>query len=451
MSAIKQTKRPKAQVARFDFARRVKAPNGFFRWLTGVVAGAGLRGHKVTVRKHGCENLKPPFFVIGTHSSYLDLKTMVKALYPNKVTYVCSLDVLTMHSEWLMNRIGIIFKRKFIQDVHLLKNMKHSVNDLTDCALVLYPEAKFTLDGTTSYMPESLGKLAKYLDVPVVVANMHGNYVSQPQWSRGAKEKEPRIRRKTPLVTDLTLIASKEELKSLGSDEIQARIRSAMEYDDFAWQKENNVVIDDPRRAEGLHKLLYKCPHCGTEFAMTSFGTHLKCTHCGSEWEMDTLGELHGIQCETVYAHIPDWFDFQQASVCNEVESGMYRYEADVHLCTLPYKKLYDCGMAHFVQTSDGMTLSGTAYGEPFEEHWKGNAVNGMHIEYNYQRIGDAFAISTVNESYWCFAADNGVITKLSLATDEIYRRSRLPDEIPVVTTDHREAQALKELADAVE
>lgn len=81
MSAIKQTKRPKAQVTRFDFARRVKAP----------------------------------------------LKTMVKALYPNKVTYVCSLDVLTMHSEWLMNRIGIIFKRKFIQDVHLLKNMKHSV------------------------------------------------------------------------------------------------------------------------------------------------------------------------------------------------------------------------------------------------------------------------------------------------------------------------------------
>ena len=83
---------------------------------------------------------------------------------------------------------------------------------------------------------------------------------------------------------------------------------------------------------------------------------------------------------------------------------------------------MYAQGTAHFVQTNEGITLSGTAYGEPFCEHWKGNATNGLHIEYNHIKESDAFAVSTLKESYWCFTDNDGTITKLSIATDEIYR-----------------------------
>ena len=422
MSRIKKTKCTKATVKRYDFAHRVKKPSGFFRWLTELIAGMGLVGHKVTVKKHGMDGVKPPYFVVGTHHSYLDLKTMVRAMKPLKVTYVCSLDVLVMHPEWLMNRVGIIFKRKFVQDVHLLKNMKHCVNDLNECALVMYPEAKFSLDGTTSYLPPALGKLAKYLGVPVVAANMHGNYVSQPQWNRPKNRLAGKVHKGTPLVTDVTLVASAEEVKALKSDEIQARIEQALQYDDFAWQKENNVLIKDKRRAEGLHKILYKCPHCGTEFNMHSEGARLSCARCGSIWEMSERGELAGVNCETVYSHIPDWFAYEKECVRREVQEGTYRCEKDVRLCTLPYKRMYAQGTAHFVQTNEGITLSGTAYGEPFCEHWKGNATNGLHIEYNHIKESDAFAVSTLKESYWCFTDNDGTITKLSIATDEIYR-----------------------------
>ena len=33
-------------------------------------------------------------------------------------------------------------------------------------------------------------------------------------------------------------------------------------------------------RAEGLHRVLYQCPHCGTEFQMASEGSRLFCKHC---------------------------------------------------------------------------------------------------------------------------------------------------------------------------
>lgn len=451
MSVIKRTKKTKEEIKRFDFTRKVKSPNAFWRTLTNFAAGFGLIGHKLTVCKKGMEGLKPPYFVIATHHSYLDLKTLVKALYPHKLTYVCSIDALTMHFEWVMRNLGIIFKRKFIQDVQMLKNMKYSVEKLTDCALVLYPEAKYSLDGTTSYFPASLGKLAKYLGVPVVVARQHGNTVGQQQWSRRKTEKEPKRRKGTPLTVDMELVASESDVKACKSDELQARIERAMQYDDYAWQKENNIVIDKVDRAEGLHKLLYKCPHCLTEFEMTSFGSHLKCTRCGSEWEMTPLGELEGVNCETIYKHIPDWFDFEQASVRKEVEDGTYRFEADVHLCTLPYKKLYEQGTAHFLQTCEGTWLTGAAYGEPFAEHWKGNAINGMHIEYNYSKTSDAFAVSTLKESYWCFMPNNGIITKLSLATDEIYRHSATAAEVPITTETPDEIEQLKKVVASVE
>lgn len=454
MSKIKRTKRSKSEVARYDFSRRVKKPSGFFRWLTDFVASIGLTGHKVTVHKHGMEGLKPPYFVIGTHHSYLDLKTMVKALKPHKVTYICSLDVLVMHPEWLMNRLGIIFKRKFVQDVHLLKNMKHGVNDLRECTMVMYPEAKFSLDGTTSYLPPTLGKLAKYLGVPVVVANMHGNYVSQPQWSRPHNKLEPKIRKGTPLVTDLTLVASADDVKTLKSDEIQARIEQAMQYDDFAWQKENGVAIDDPHRAEGLHKLLYKCPHCGTEFAMHSENARLSCTHCGKTWEMSELGELTTADGDGVFTRIPDWFAWQKQKVREEVEGGTYRMEKEVRLCTLPYKKMYDWGKANFLQTPDGIVLSGNAYGEPFCETWKANATNGVHIEYNHIKESDAVAVSTLSESYWCFTDNDGTITKISLATDEIYRKAvadREKEDLQLTAQTPEEQDEIREVAAAID
>ena len=37
--------------------------------------------------------------------------------------------------------------------------------------LVLYPEARYANVGTSSALPKSVGKLAKYLDVPLVTLN----------------------------------------------------------------------------------------------------------------------------------------------------------------------------------------------------------------------------------------------------------------------------------------
>lgn len=134
--------------------------------------------------------------------------------YPHRTYNVVALDGLYDFGETLMRSIGTIAKRKFIKDLALLKNMKYVVNNRKDAILMMYPEAKYSLQGATSYLPPSLGKLAKFLGVPVVVCNLRGCYVNAPQWHK-IYNKNPRLE------AVVTQTATAEQVKTLSEEELQ--------------------------------------------------------------------------------------------------------------------------------------------------------------------------------------------------------------------------------------
>ena len=106
----------------------------------------------------------------------------------------------------------------------LLKVIEHG-----DVAVV-YPEARYSLCGTTAVLPESLGKLCKLLKVPVATFICHGHHVNSPFWNlkpRGIK----------PTEVDFRLLYTPEQLASLSVDEINAGLVEAFQYDDFAWRR----------------------------------------------------------------------------------------------------------------------------------------------------------------------------------------------------------------------
>ena len=69
-----------------------------------------------------------------------------------------------------------------------------------------------------------------------------------------------------------------------------ARIHKELQRDEYAWQKEEGIRNTYEKRAEGLHHILYQCPHCKKEFEMYSKGTKLWCNACKKVWEMSELG-----------------------------------------------------------------------------------------------------------------------------------------------------------------
>ena len=110
----------------------------------------------------------------------------------------------------------------------------------------------------------------------------------------------------------MKLLLTKDQVKSMTVDEINDILVDEFQYDDFAWQLEKKVKVDDPKRAVGLEKILYQCPHCKTEYEMSSSGTSIKCNSCGKSWSMTEYGQLVADNCETEFSHIPDWYEWER-------------------------------------------------------------------------------------------------------------------------------------------
>ena len=412
------------KIQRYDFTRKPLKPSRFWMWIGREFAMKPYyRGRKITIRKIGTEYLKPPYLLLCTHAGLIDFPVMYKAVAPYNANNVVAIDAVRDIGDWLMRKLGSICKRKFIKDYNLIRNMKYCAEHYG--IVCMYPEARYSLDGVTSFLPDSLAKIAKLLKVPVVALRMHGNFITAPQWNK--EEKKP------PIYAELELVAGAGELSGISVTELNARIREKLYLDDFAYQRDMKIEIDNPRRANGLHNILYQCPHCMREFQMYSEGTRLWCASCGKSWQMGLYGELAAEEGETEFTHIPDWTAWERENVRREVRAGSYRFEDEVTVHTLPNaKRFYDQGRGKLVQTCKGTFLECTAYGEKLSLSWAGTELESVHIEYDYPYnkkkykknvFGDCVDISTADDSYWLHPVNlRDQLTKLSFATEEIYK-----------------------------
>ena len=412
------------KIQHYDFSRKPLRPSKFWMWLARNFAiRPRLKGRKVTVVKQNMEGIKPPYLLFVTHASMLDFPAMYTAVAPYDANNVVAIDAIRDVGDFLMRRLGCICKRKFVKDLHLIRNMRYCAEHY-DTIVCVYPEARYSLDGTTGFLPDSLGKMCKLMNVPAVVLRLYGTFVNAPQWNKDEQY--------LPIRCELECIATAEEVKALPAEELNRRAHEALQRDDYAYQRAEGLELENPRRADGLHNILYQCPHCGKEFMMYSEGTRLWCASCGKGWQMSTLSELTAEEGETEFSHIPDWMKWERENVRREVREGRYRFEADVTVHTLPNaKRFYDQGKGKFIQTCEGTRILCTAYGEEKDLYWAGTELESVHIEYDYPYrkdkykkniFGDCIDISTHDDSFWLHPIGlRDRLTKVSLATEEIY------------------------------
>lgn len=282
----------------------------------------------------------------------------------------------------------------------------------------MFPEARYSLIGTNAIIPTSVARLCKHLNVPVVMLKMHGHHINSPFWNltdRKVKGTE----------AELYCLITKEELQDLSIEEIDERIQHAFIYDEYEWQKHNNIHVTYEGRAEGLHKVLYKCPHCGKEYRMNSKGIHLFCEECGKKWEYTELGELKALEGDTEFPHIPDWYEWEREEVRKEIEAGTYKFEGEVHTNMLPNcKEFIPIGNGHLVHDMHGFKLTGEFEGEKYEIDIPANKTYGVHIEYEYLgKFGDCVDLNTLDNTYYVYPhGKDFAVTKFSLATEELYK-----------------------------
>jgi len=401
---------------RFDMRRKPQRPWRVLAPLIWTISFPKFWKHHITVDKSGLPaDLKPPYFLLCNHNSFMDFMIMSRAIFPHQGNYVVAIDGF-VNIEWLLRPVGGICARKFTLNTSAVKNMLAARND--GAIVVMFPEARYSLCGTSAILPESLGKMVRKMNIPVVTLIMHGHHVNSPFWNVGNRKAKH-------LQADMKLLFTQKEAAQLPVEELNARIAEAFTYDDFAWQKKRGVRIDAKDRAEGLHHVLYQCPACQTEYQMSSHDHLLHCDHCGKTWEMTELGELKAQSGVTEFSHIPDWYEWQRANVRREIESGTYAFKSEVRIESLPNSKGFVVFEEPGLLTHDqeGFTLQGVCQGEPFTLNWTPQSIYSCHIEYDYKKRGDCIDLNTNSDTFYLFPQGGAFsVTKISLATEELHR-----------------------------
>ena len=399
---------------RFDLVSPPKIGKWYLQPVAWLLSFPETWKHHVKIRKHRMEHLKGGYLLMCNHNAFFDFKVATRAFFPRRANYVVAVDGF-INREKIMRDVGCIAKRKFITDIQIVRQIKTSINDHQQiCAL--YPEARYSLVGTTAVLPDSLGKLIKLLGAPVVTFICHGHHLQQPVWNLK--------KRLVPTSADMTQLLTVEEVIALSVEDINTKLREAFYYDDYAYQLEQRIEIHAADRAEGLHKPLYQCPNCLVEGKMNSKGHELFCEACQKRWSMDTFGRLSANEGKTEFSHIPDWFEWIRLQVRQQVQTGTYHIDVEVDVDSLPNSTgFYRLGRARLIHNHEGFQLSAMWNEKPFEVK-KAVADNySVHIEYDYFGKGHAVSFSLPNDTYYCFPVDRQFpITKFHFGTEELYR-----------------------------
>ena len=405
-------------IKRYKTARYPISQPIYLTGLIRVLSFFALLFKKHKVERINMEGLKPPYMILSNHMSFVDFELTALGTGMDKVNNVVNIDGYYKRA-WLMEWIGAICTRKYTMDLHLLKSIR-KVLERGD-VLCMYPEARYSPCGTTSYIPESVGMLVKKNKVPVVAVVHRGNYLHSPFW-------DFRRKRKVPLHTTMTKILTPEEIQNMTVDQINDKIKEALTYNDYKYQQDNNILIKEPYRAEGLHKILYQCPSCKTESQMSSKGTEIFCRHCGKRWTLNENGTLKANEGVTEFTQIPDWFEWEREQVTAQVESGEYSVVDSVDGFSIPvchkFIKLGKAKLTH--DPENGFVIEGHYNGKDYRIHRHPLQTNSLHVEYDWFRIrkDDCIDISTENDSFYCYFDNHtDIVTKMAFATEAIYQK----------------------------
>lgn len=395
--------------------QKPRRPMFLLQILIRILAMIDLFSARFTFTRHGMEKIskKEPVLILMNHSSFIDMKMASRIFFPRRYGIVCTSDAF-VGMNWLMRLVGCIPTQKFVSDLTLIKDMEYLLKK-KNCSVLMYPEASYSFDGTATALPRKMGVLLKKLGVPVVTVITQGAFTREPLYNCLQKRKKVKVR------ADVTCLYTKEDLKNMTVAQLDEGLDKAFGFDHFAWQQENNIVVDEPFRADGLHRILFRCPHCGAEGKTVGEGIMLTCQSCGKAYELTELGALKATDGDAAFTHVPDWYAWQRRQIRRELEEGSYRLDVDVDIgMMVDYSAIYMVGSGHLTHSSEGFRLTGC---DGALDYTQGPlACYGLYADYYWYEIGDMICIGNHDALYYCFPKDTTPVAKARLATEELYK-----------------------------
>lgn len=273
--------------------------------------------------------IKGPALILTNHVSNYDFLFVVSACFPARINFLATYYWFTFKNlrPWL-RYMGVIQKYQFATDITAMKKLRYVVRKKNGVSFIA-PEGTIYANGKSSHMSPSIVKIARFLGVPVYAIKIEGASLGHGKWQK-VQQKDARVQ------LTMSRLLSAEEVRTLPSDQMFSRIRGALAYDEFEWQKRTGFRYKGPNKAEGLENLLYKCPSCGRELTLRTQGNRIWCEACGLEARVNESYRFDWPGGRVWFDNYSQWFDFQYDALWEEMRnpdfemSARVRYQIDV-------------------------------------------------------------------------------------------------------------------------
>ena len=402
-------------------------PGLFWRRLMVLLGKGELKATNFKANYIGMEKLgkREPCLILMNHSCFTDLLIAQTVFAKRPMNIVCTSDGF-VGKNWLMRHLGCIPTNKFVTDFVLVKNIKYALEKLKTSVL-MYPEASYSFDGTATPLPDTLGKFLKLLKVPVVMVRTYGAFARDPLYNNLQK-------RQVNISADIKYLLSPQDIEQKTPAELNDILKKEFTFDNWEWQKQNNVKITEPFRADYLNRVLYKCSKCGREGEMYARGIELKCTRCGAKWDLTedgsllekSIGHWTSDGSKNIFDSVPAWFRWEREQVRKEITEGKYHLKTDVEIYMMVNTKaIYHVGQGTLEHSAQGFVLNGCNGKLHYEQ--KPKASYSLYSDYYWYEIGDMICIGDMKTLYYCFPKQAGdIVAKARIATEELYKISTL-------------------------
>ena len=116
----------KKEFKRFDMSIPPKHVKWFLKPLIPLLVNGNIKKHKPVITYINTKDIKGPFLLLCNHNAFFDFSVAEYVLKKNEANYVVAIDGF-LNREWLLRNVGCICKRKFTNDLVLVKNLKKAI------------------------------------------------------------------------------------------------------------------------------------------------------------------------------------------------------------------------------------------------------------------------------------------------------------------------------------
>ncbi len=247
--------------------------------------------------------IEGPYLLLSNHVGYWD--PFIIGHFLPRFTHFVSSDAAfrTPLAGFFLPRLGVIPKKKNMRDTQVIRDIMHVLEHGEGVGI--FPEAVRNWAGKTLPIDPSIGKLIKLLKVPVIVSVSRGMHHFNPRWSKKV--------RRTYVEVDYQLLFTEKDLQSLEVDEINAKIKTALQHDEIEWQKSQKNLIRSSRRAEHINHVLFVCPACHAIGSFSAKGNECTCLGCGYSISIDYYSFFRTTSDHRHYFdNIREWYNWQE-------------------------------------------------------------------------------------------------------------------------------------------